>query len=44
METVDVEFDWDKPSVKENNGHNQSEWGIRTPDTIFNKAYKMRWE
>ena len=28
LEITSVKWDWDNPSVKENNGHNQSEWGL----------------
>lgn len=44
METTKVKFDWDNPSISENKGHNQSEWGIRKSDTQFIIAYKMKWE
>ncbi len=27
MKTRIVEWNWENPSIKENNGHNQSEWG-----------------
>lgn len=30
MKTKIVEWNWENPSIKENNGHNQSEWG--TPE------------
>ena len=46
MKTVKVDFDWDNPSVEENFGHIQSEWGNgadkKDPEIIF--AYKMKWE
>jgi len=28
MKTMFVEWNWDNPSIEENNGHNQSEWGL----------------
>ena len=28
LEIKSVKWDWDNPSVKENSGHNQSEWGL----------------
>lgn len=42
MEPVKVKFDWDNPSIVENKGHNQSEWGRKPKNTIT--AYKMSWE
>ncbi|WP_016939339.1 MULTISPECIES: hypothetical protein [Nitrosopumilus] len=42
MEPVKVKFDWDKPSLIENNGHNQGEWGQKPKTRIT--AYKMSWE
>ena len=27
MEPIKVKFDWENPSIIENKGHNQSEWG-----------------
>ncbi len=29
MKTKIVEWNWDNPSIIENNGHNQSEWGYQ---------------
>lgn len=43
METVDVKFDWSSPSIKENKGHTQSEWGkFRKPYYLV--SYKTVWE
>lgn len=28
MKTRFIEWNWDNPSIEENNGHNQSEWGF----------------
>ena len=28
LDIKSVKWDWDNPSVKENSGHNQSEWGL----------------
>ena len=28
LEIKSVQWDWDHPSIKENSGHNQSEWGL----------------
>ena len=43
MEPVKVKFDWDNPSIIENKGHNQSEWGMKkTTHKII--TYKMKWE
>lgn len=43
MEPVKVKFDWNNPSIIENKGHNQSEWGKRKPNSTIT-AYKIRWE
>ena len=43
-----VKFDWEHPSIEENYGHTQSEWGKsitnnkKEPFVIY--AYKMKWE
>ena len=29
MKTKMVEWNWDNPSIQENSGHNQSEWGTQ---------------
>lgn len=48
MESIKVEFDWKKPSIDENYGHTQSEWGKsisynkKAPCVVY--AYKMKWE
>ena len=48
VESVKVEFDWVHPSVDENYGHTQSEWGKSIPNTkkvpFVIYAYKMKWE
>ena len=28
MKTTFVKWNWDNPSIEENNGHTQSEWGL----------------
>ena len=48
MESVKVGFDWEHPSVEENYGHTQSEWGKsisndkKKSTIIF--SYKIRWK
>jgi hypothetical protein len=48
VESVKVEFDWAHPSVDENYGHTQSEWGKSIPNTkkvpFVIYTYKMKWE
>jgi hypothetical protein len=48
VESVKVKFDWVHPSVDENYGHTQSEWGKSIPNTkkvpFVIYAYKMKWE
>lgn len=47
VESVKADFDWEHPSIEENYGHTQSEWGTipnnkKDPKIIF--SYKMKWE
>ena len=43
MKTVNVKFDWNNPSIKENKGHTQTVWGtFRKPYCLV--SYKTIWE
>ena len=48
MNPENIKFDWAHPSIEENYGHTQSEWGKplknnkKEPFVIY--AYKMKWE
>jgi hypothetical protein len=48
VKTVKVDFDWEHPSIEENHGHTQSEWGKSISDnkkeSFVIYAYKMKWE
>ena len=48
MKSVKVVLDWEHPSIEENYGHTQSEWGKSIPnnkkDPSVIYAYKMKWE
>lgn len=45
MDTVNVKFDWNVPSTKENKGHNQGEWGkCRQREPYYLTSYKIKWE
>jgi len=38
METRFVEWNWDNPSIEENSGHNESEWGLPSKKNNFKKS------
>jgi len=38
MKTRFVEWKWDIPSIEENNGHNQSEWGLSSEKKSLKKS------
>ncbi len=48
VKPVKVSLDWEHPSIEENYGHTQSEWGKsisnnkKDPSVIY--SYKMKWE
>lgn len=48
VKPVKVEFNWEHPSIEENHGHTQSEWGKpilnnkKESSVIY--SYKMKWE
>ena len=48
MKPVKVEFNWEHPSIEENHGHTQSEWGKPMLDNKNESSviysYKMKWE
>ena len=43
-----MKFNWDHPSIEENYGHTQSEWGRYVSKdkkkSVVICAYKMKWE
>ena len=48
VEHVQMKFNWDHPSIEENYGHTQSEWGRyvsrdKKKSSVI-CAYKMKWE
>ncbi|WP_179371057.1 hypothetical protein [Nitrosopumilus ureiphilus] len=48
MKPVKVKFDWEEPSIEENYGHTQNEWGNSVSnnkkDSFVIYSYKMAWE
>ncbi len=47
VKPIKVDFDWEHPSLEENYGHTQSEWGESIPNDKKSPiiySYKMKWE
>jgi len=38
VKTRFVEWNWEKPSIEENNGHNRSEWGLLSKKETIEKS------